>query len=104
MVVRSRVGPVMAVMPLPERGDDDLVFVPQEAGEPGGREPHELDVRRHALAAVDQQREGRGRSVRHHQVDRLRLAVLPQDELRRVEPADIASAGVLHRRVDADAA
>ena len=104
MVARSRVGPVMAVMPLRNGATTIWSSSRRKPASLAAALPHEPDVRGHALAAVDQQREGRGGSVRHHQVDRLRLAVLAEDELRRVEPADIASAGVLHRRVDADAA
>src|SRR5213594_2755768 len=71
--------------------------------EPAGGHTHEIDVARHALAAVHEQHERRSRRFRRDDVDRLRLAVLAQRELRRVESAQIMTLGVLHRRFQSDA-
>ncbi len=74
--------------PFGERRDDHGIPWPQESGEPRGRILHEVEAARHALAAVDEQRERRRDTLVADEIDCLRNAVFLDGEVGRGQATD----------------
>ncbi len=88
IVRRSPVGPVSAAEALGERARRRRC--PSAAGRPSSRAAaslHEVEAARHALAAVDEQRERRRHALVADEIDRLRHAVFLDDEVGRAQAA-----------------
>jgi hypothetical protein len=82
---------------------DGGVFRTQQRRQAQHRLAHEVHVARHALAAVDEQREGGGHGLRPHRVESLRDVVLEDAEVGAGQIRAVAPLGVAHRGVDVDA-
>ena len=68
---------------LRERRDQHAILRAEKLRQPPGGVFHEVESPRHALAAVDEQREDRRDALVIHQVERLRDAVFLQREVGR---------------------
>ena len=86
IVRRSPVGPGQRGQLLGERRDDHGIVRPEKRGQARGRVPHEVEAARHALAAVDQQRERRRDALVADEIDRLRDVILLDDEIGDLRP------------------
>ena len=85
---------------LRERRDDDAILRAQVTRERARGVPNEVDAPPHALAAVDEQRVGRGQRLRSHQVQRLRHVVFEHRECRCRQARHEAPEAILHRGLE----
>src|SRR5262249_20435252 len=87
-----------------ERRDENLVLRSQKIDETPRGVPDEVDPARHALAAVDQQRERRGQRLLIDEVDLLRDAVFEHRKARRRQPRYEPSRFVVNARLEENTA
>ena len=88
---------------LGEWRNDHGIARPEKRGQTRRRVLHEIKAPRHALAAVDQQRERRRDALVAHQIDRLRDVILLDDEISRRQTADEVALLVVNPGLEQDA-
>ncbi len=83
-----------------KRRDDHVIVGVERIQQPSRRGTHRVGAHRHALAAVDEQREQRRLALRRHDVEHLRVRVLEDLEIRCGQALDEAPVFVNDCRFD----